>query len=227
MSTDVYCDSGNIYIIVFHRSSGSVIFGPVNRSLRDRLEKLKKWKEPVEFREISHAKEYFKIWISRYLKRICEFNHVILQIETTFFEEFFNFTKWKNTFLRRFSSLQNEKASFWSVFHLHKMKKHVFEAFSSLQNEKARFRSDFHLYKMKKQVFKAFFIFTKWKHIFESLFISTKWKIHVFWSVFNLYKMKKQVFEAFFIFTNRKNKFSKRFFIFIKWKHVFQAFLGL
>ena len=44
------------------------------------------------------------------------------------FEAFSKFTKMKNTFLKRFSLLKNEKYVFNRVSNL-KMKKHVFEAF--------------------------------------------------------------------------------------------------
>ena len=41
------------------------------------------------------------------------------QNEETRFEAFFKFTKWRNTFLKRFSSLQNEETRFWSVFQVY------------------------------------------------------------------------------------------------------------
>ena len=73
------------------------------------------------------------------------------------------YIKYKNSFLKRFSSLQNEKACF-EAFCLQNLKNMFLKRFTSLQNEKPRFWSDFMFIKWEKHVFEAFFIFTKWKN---------------------------------------------------------------
>ena len=61
--------------------------------------------------------------------------------------------KMKNTFLKRFSSLQNKK-KFLKRFHTYKMK-NKFLKFEALQNENTLLKR-FHIYKMKKDVFAEF-----------------------------------------------------------------------
>ena len=85
------------------------------------------------------------------------------------FEAFFKFTKWRNTFLKRFSSLRNEETSFSSVFKFTKWRSTFLKHFSSLQNEEIRF----------------------W-----SAFSSLQNEETRFWSVFQVHKMKKYVFQV-------------------------------
>ena len=110
----------------------------------------------------------------------------------------------KNTFLKRFSSLQNKKTHFWSVFIFTKWKKtsvwsvliltkwkthKLLKCCSSLQSKKHVFKH-FQVYNMKKTSF---------------------------WSVFQVWKNKKHVFEAFQDYKTKKTRFW-RVFKFTKWK---------
>ena len=114
----------------------------------------------------------------------------------------------KNTFLKSFSSLQNEKTCFWSVFQVDKKNKHVLEAFVKVyKNEKTRYGSVFQVYKMQKHVLKRLSKFTKWK----------TW----FWSVSQVHKMIKHVFEAFSSSQNKKGIFFERFSKITEWKNTF------
>ena len=102
----------------------------------------------------------------------------------------------KNTFLKRFSSLQNEKHIFEAFSYLQNERKQVFEAFWYLQNEKhINFWSVV-------QVYKA-------KNTFSSIFTSTTWKTTSFWSVFQVWKNKKHVFEAFQDYKIKKDVFEE------------------
>ncbi len=62
------------------------------------------------------------------------------------FEAFLKFTKRTNMFVKRFSSLQNEKNTFLNRFSSLQNAKHVFEAFSSLQNEETSVSSVFQVF---------------------------------------------------------------------------------
>ena len=85
------------------------------------------------------------------------------------------YIKWKNSFLKKFSSLQNEKACF-EAFCLQNLKNMFLKRFTSLQNEKPRFGSDFHVYKMRKTRFRSVFhLYKMKKHDSEALFMS-KWE---------------------------------------------------
>ena len=134
------------------------------------------------------------------------------------------FTKWKSTFWKRFSCLQNGKARFWSVFMFIKWKNSFLKRFSSLQNEKTCFE-EFYLQNVKNMFLKRVtsvqnenprflkrfsYIFTKWEKDVSKRFSSLQIKKATFWSVLMYIKWKNSFLKRFSCF--------ETFLMFTKWK---------
>ena len=150
---------------------------------------------------------------------------LVYKIKKHVFQEFGIFTKWKNTFSKLFSCLQNRKARFWRVF-------------LSVQNETTRFRNILYLYNMKKTfskrvssvqnekyVLEAFSISTKWKNTFSKHFPCLQNDKTCFRSILQLYKMKKHVFETFSWLQEEKHVFEAFFSVFHLLKNTNNKFL--
>ena len=72
--------------------------------------------------QVYKMKKIFEAFFKFAQWKICFWSR-IYKMKKLVFEACFNFTKCKNTLLKRFSTLQNEKhINFWNVFQVYKMK---------------------------------------------------------------------------------------------------------
>ena len=103
----------------------------------------------------------FTTWKMTFLKHISSLQNETARVykinDATRFQSVFQVCRMQKLFLKRFSSLHNEK-TFLKRFHVYKMKK-------------KRFWKMFQVYQMKKHVFEACFKFTEWKKSFWGFFI--------------------------------------------------------
>ena len=95
----------------------------------------------------------FTTWKMTFLKHISSLQNETARVykinDATRFQSVFQVCRMQKLFLKRFSSLHNEK-TFLKRFHVYKMKKKTFlKNVSSLPNEKTRFWSVFQIYRMK------------------------------------------------------------------------------
>ena len=138
----------------------------------------------------------------------------------TRFSSVFRFVKLKNTFLKRFPSLQKEETHFRSVSHLYKIKNTFSKRFSSLQKLKICFWNIVHLYEMKKhlninKIFKVvFFRVVKMKTLRKRVFSFCKYEKHFEIFFFHFFKHEHQLISTSRLFRNVMVRFLDSLWIF-------------